>query len=251
MGEPIKPKAEPVLTFTQEQIDALVTAAAQRAATEAAAAAIAQVSARSPNETGAIDAQSLLSGLALAIAEISHQGNPKDKPVDPKVLAERRVANERMYELISQAQALPKGDPRAPKYRTRSKLMFNDVEIVPYRRDPGTKKAVPVEFRWRLEPNDAMIPLNELAEAIYAEFRGSRGNKAAYEKGLKMQGWLTDGGLYIEGTAPARREVGGPEVEDNRGDLEIGAIDDPNATSIRVLGTNHAPARQTASGVFN
>ena len=246
MGEPVRPKETPAVPITElPEVKAAFAEAASRAAAEAIAAFANQSKDGSPS----LDAQSLLNGLALAIAEISHQGNPKDKPVDPKVLAERRAATERMYALIDEAQALPKGDPRAPLYRTRSVCMFNDFKIDPYRRDPATKRAVPVEFRWRIEPNDAMIPLNDLAKRIYAEFRASRGNKAEYEKQIRRQVWLTDSGLVVEGVAPARREVSEMDRPNmSPGDLEFSEPDDPNAEYVRVLGTTHEPARQAVQG---
>ena len=245
MGEPIKPKeaAAPSFMETQEFKDA-VAAAAEQAATKAAAATIAMLS---KAQSSPLDATSLVEQLALAISDLSHQGDPSRKPVDPKVLAERRAATDRMNVLIAEAMALPKGDPRAPKYRTRSKLMFHDTEITPYYRDPGTKKMVPREFWWRSEPNDAMVPVNDFAKRIYAEFRLSRGNRADYDKSVRFQTWVSDKGLIIEGTAPRRREVSEADATSPR--LEIGRPDDPNAEFINVLGTSHEPARQNYAGM--
>ncbi len=244
MGEPIKPKeAAPPFTETQEFKDA-VAAAAKQAASEAAAATVAMLA---KAQSSPFDATSLVEQLALAISDLSHQGDPSRKPVDPKVLAERRAATERMNKLIDEAMALPSGDKNAPKYQTRSKLMFLDTEITPYYRDPGTKKMVPREFWWRGEPNDAMVPINDFAKRIYAEFRLSRGNRADYDKSVRFTTWVSDKGLIIEGTAPRRREVAEPEVGSKQ--LEIGRPDDPNAEFINVLGTSHEPARQVYAGM--
>ena len=249
MGEPIKPnRAENPVPLTETpEFKHAVAEAARVAAAEATAAAIAHFAASKSDAEPTGDAQDLLRGLALAIAEMSHQGDKRDKPVDPKVMAERRMAQDRMDALIREAVALPKGDPRRPKWKCRSKLVLADHIIDPWKRDPATKKAVPVEFRWCLEPNDAMIPLNEMAERIYAEFRGSRGNKYGkdgYGKNeVKRTAWLTDGGLLIEGAPPVKREI---MVDNSAGDaLDIEADPfDPNAPHVRVLGTSHPPARQ-------
>ena len=249
MGEPIKPKgdAPASITLSQAELDAILA----RAATEAAAAAIAQMSKAQPGSTPSNDAQALVQALAMEIANISYQGGDKrNAPVDPKVLAERAAAEDRMHALILEAKALPKGDPEAPKYRTRSKQQLNDVMIDPWRRDAASKKAIPVEFFWRLEPNDAMIPLNDRAKAIFAEFRGSRGNKADYLREQQRMAWLTDGGLIVEGAAPARRAIEQTDYERD-GDLTVDlgdGPDDPNAQFKRVLGTSHAPARIGAYG---
>ena len=247
MGEPIKPaKADVPITETPE-FKFAVAEAARVAAAEATAAAIAHFAASKNDDAPTGDVQDVLRGLALAIAEMSHQGDKRDRPVDPKVLAERRAGQERMDALIREAQTLPKGDPRRPKWKCRSKVILADHIIDPWKRDPATKKAVPVEFRWCLEPNDAMVPLNDMAEAIYAEFRASRGNKYGkdgYAKNeVRRDTWMSDSGLVIEGAPPVRREI---RFEDKTADaLDIDADPfDPNATHVRVLGTAHPPARQ-------
>ena len=258
MAEPIRPNrsAEPAqqppaaapVPFTETpEFKFAVAEAAKVAAAEATAAAIAHFAASKNDNAPTGDAQDLLRGLALAIAEMSHQGDKRDKPVDPKVLAERARATERMYALIDEAYALPRGDDRRPKWKCRSKVVLADTVIDPWRRDPATKKAVPVEFRWCLEPNDAMVPLNDFAERIFAEFRASRGNKYGqdgYAKNeVRRSAWITDSGLVIEGAPPVRREI---MVEDRAGNALDMTLDpfDPNATHVRVLGTSHPPARQ-------
>jgi hypothetical protein len=253
MGSPIKPDRVPPpiedgeparpAFFETAEFKAAVQAAASEAAKKAAADVAEAL--RAANPAVGSDTQAILEGLALAIAQISHQGDKRDAPVDPKVLAERAAGMERMHALILEAKALPRGDPRRPLYKTRSKQNLNDTMIDPWRRDPATKKAVPVTFRWALEPNDAMVPLNELAEKIMAEFRASRGNQKEYAKQAERQAWLTDGGLLIEGAAPARREVS--QSLEPTGDLDVDlgeGPNDPNATHVRVLGTSHPPARQ-------
>jgi hypothetical protein len=245
MGDPIRPVREISITETPE-FKAAVAEAARQAASEAAAMAVAQFSAAQGGANPSMDLQSFAQDLALAIAQMSHQGDKRDKPIDPKVLAARNAAHERMYVLIREALAMPKGDPRRPKWKTRSKLNLADHMIDPYRRDPATKKAVPVEFRWCLEPNDAMIPLNDLAEKIYVEFRASRGNRSEYTSGIRSepkQPWFTDHGLLIEGAPPARREISQAFDEDNV--IEVGEDPyDPNASHVHVLGTSHKAARQ-------
>ena len=232
----------PVPSFTETpEFRAAVDRAVNEAAPKIAALTIAELATKSSGGLPT-DVKALLDGLALAIAEMSHQGSPRDKPVDPAVLAERRAGQERMDALIAEARALPRGDPRRPKYKTRSKQNLSDHMIDPWRRNSATKKAIPVEFRWLGEPNDAMIPLNEMAERIYVEFRASRGNKKEYEKQVRRQAWLSDGGLLIEGTPPMRREVGSLNSENDV--LDIGDPYDPNASHVRVLGTIHKPARQ-------
>ena len=204
-----------------------------------------------PQTDGAlpVDAMSLIQSLALQIAQIGHQ-NERDKPVAPAVLAARKKAHEKMMDAIEEVRKLPKNHPDRPKYRCTSKVVLSDTEISPWRRDPVRKLAVPVEFRWSGEPNDAMVPLNESAKKIWGLFRESRGNKTEYEQEVRNSIWLSDGGLVIEGVGrpiPKRREVTLPEPEPG----ELVVDDDPynpNLKEVHVLGTLHDPAIQHYEG---
>lgn len=248
MGEPVRPSRDIAFTETPE-----FKAAVAEAAREAAREAFAQFAAAGQaGPTG--DAQALARELALAIAEMSHQGSPRDKPIDPKVLAERKDATDRMRVIIAEAKALPSGHPDRPRYKCRSKVNLSDHMIDPFRRDNATRKAIPIEFQWALEPNDAMIPLNDMAHRIFAEFRASRGNLSDYSKEPRKQAWLSDGGLLIEGAPPARRETPKYSESDDPKDLTIDlgfGPGDPNATHVRVLGTIHPAARQNHHGELN
>lgn len=240
-------KTEPEVTF-----DSRVQAAIANAAAEAAKAAAEQTrtemlalfQSQAGKASDGGSAQDLLNGLALAIAEMNHQGNKRDKPLDPKVLAARRDAMERLYALVAKAKALPKGDDRTPKYRVKSKCNISNTLIMPFRKDPVTKLMMPVDIRWRGEPNDAMEPLNEMAKEISAEFRASRGNTTEYQQEAFKAVWATDGGLIVEGVGPARRQIA--ERVPESGDLELDADPyDPNAEFVHVLGTIHEPARRS------
>ena len=190
------------------------------------------------------DAMALIQALALNIAQLGTQ-NDRDRPVDPAVLAARAKGMEKLHNLIRSAKALPKNDPAAPKWRVTAKVVLSDTIINPWKRDPARKLAVPVEFRWRGEPNGAFVPLNDTAKAIMEAFNESRGSKRDYEKEVYDSVWMSDGGLIIEGTGrpiPHKRQI--MAVEDP-GELEID--DDPyspNASKVHVLGTLHEPAQQ-------
>ena len=247
MAEPIRvkpPEAASISITETAEFRAAVQEAASKAAAEAVAAAVAQFATVRANTQASPDMMEMARSIGLAIAELSHQGDKRDKPVDPKVLAEREAGLQRMNALIDEAIKLPKGDPRRPKYKCMSRVILKDHVIDPYRRDPATKKAVPVEFTWCLDPNDAMVPLNDMAKRIFAEFRTSRGNKGEYAKNeVRRTAWLTDGGLLIEGAPPVRREI--MSITENSDVLDVSADPfDPNATHVRVLGTSHPPARQ-------
>lgn len=221
--------------------------AVKRAAAEATAEIVASL--RAQNGAGPVDesVKSLFDQLALSIAEISHQGDKRDRPVDPKIIVQREAALVRMTDLLVKARDLPREE--MPRYRVISKCYFGERIINPFRQE--NKVAVPVVIRWMLEPNDALRPANDAAKAIYAEFRASRGDKSKIEKAAMKPLWMTDHGLIVEGEGPTRREgfsqiVARPAEFDD--DLDIPAAHDPTAPFIHVLGTLAEPARQNYQG---
>jgi hypothetical protein len=246
-------------------VQAAVQTAVPQAAAEAVAAAMAQMRAAAPQSVPAAgtpaDASatsSLFREMALAIAEISDQGTDR-KRVAPEVLEQRAQAQKRLDQLLEDARVRARAvttnaESRKvlPWYRCVSMLYLNERKILPFVQDPGTKQAVPVEFSWTGEPNDAMRPINDVAKEVYREFRLSRGNiekvKGSYEtKPL----WMTKAGLVVHGDAPSSAANGRGaqtiEVAEYKDDLEFGGMpagSDPNADFVNILGTIHAPAMQ-------
>jgi hypothetical protein len=249
MGEPIRPKAEaaaPSFEMTKEAFEAALVDAAAKGA----ALAVAQMASAPSQGVGGGMAE-IADRLALSISELTHQGDPRSKPLDPKVIAQRKAAEDRMHELILEAQALEPTDPRRPRWKTRSKCIFNDMIIDPYRTDPATKRAVPREFVWCGPPNIPMEPLNEFAKEIKEAFLAFIGNDINNTKWTaRRTAWLTNNGLLVEGIAPQRRavaEIAGLETNAANG-LEIFDNTDPNAKTVRILGTAHAPAQRHSAG---
>lgn len=206
------------------------------------------------------DLRAIMQEMAASIADMSYQGNKRDKPVDPKIMAARQAGQERLDKLLfdtktfvrdvreavydSEEERLAAVRNASPKYRATSKVVLNEVLIDPYRLE--NKMAVSNDIYWLGEPNDAMRPLNDLAKRIYAEFRASRGSRSAIEKASVKPVWMTDNGLMIEGVrAPARRMVSQPIFND---DLDLPVAHDPAARAVNILGTIHEPAERNYQG---
>ena len=213
------------------------------------------------------DAMDLFRQMALSIAEMNHQGDRRHRPVDPKVMAARAQAQEELNELLDAVRLKVKQARDAvyeteeekeaavrklsPKYRAIAVCVFDDVIIQPFRRNEATKRAEPIEFYWLNEPNDALVPLNDIAKQIHKLFRKSRGARTDIEKRSFKPAWMTDAGLIIEGgTAPQRRAIESKQapVRDADGDLDIPAILDPDAPTVQILGTKTAPAQRGYEG---
>lgn len=244
------------LTVTQAQLQAIVADQVRLALAAAPSAGAAQPDAM-------IGARALFEQMALSIAEMTHQTNRTHKPVDPKILAARRAGQDRLDEMLAKVHAARKAAAdRAydseierdaaikavtPKYRVISVCVFDDDIIVPYVRDPATKKSVPVEIYWAQEPNDALLPANEIAEAVHAAFRESRGQRSDIEKRSIKPAWMTENGLVIEGgTPPRRRDVEVPPVLRDL-DLSAAAVRD-GIDFVQVLGTKASPFQMNYQG---
>jgi hypothetical protein len=251
-GVPNEPET---VTLRADQLQAMIAEQVAKALAAAVPAAA------QSNSMG--DAKALFEQMALSIAEMTHQTNRTHKPVDPKVLTARKAGQEKLDALLRQVhEARKAAADRAykseverhaaitavtPKYRVISICIFNDDIIAPFVPDPATKKSVPVEIYWAAEPNDALVPINELAETIHAAFRESRGQRSDIEKRAIKPAWMTESGLVIEGgTPPQRRQLDvSPVLRDL--DVTTGAARE-DISYVSVLGTNHAPFQVNYQG---
>lgn len=233
------------LTETQEFKDAVA-----KAATEAAAAAVAQLLPKAAAFSSPDDATSMMSQLALAISQLTDQGMPEErKRLAPEEIVKREAARDRMGRLIMDCRA--RGVK--PQYRALNKSVLNEVTINPYTRGKEGKME-PVTFGWDGEPNDVMYPLDADAVAIFEAFRESRG---AYSRGpnQKKPVWASAGGVIINGAGPrSMREIEVPVYGDapaaerfNHG-LSLQVANDPNAKHVNILGTIAAAAVQNYAG---
>lgn len=262
-------KPEPVPVTETPEFKAAVAAAAAQVREELLGAFKAQAldGAGAGKPTGAApvseDLQSLFRQMAMTMAEVADQGTAR-KRVAPEILAQRAAAQERLNQMIEDLRRVkhelgqrPSYEQQRrflPWYRCISLCVLNETKIFPFRQDPATKQAVPVEFAWTGEPNDAMRPINEVAKRVYVEFMASRGNVQNGPSHVEKPLWMTAAGLIVRGDAPSRRELPRemfpPEVEESPfvDDLGLAPGNDPNAEFVHVLGTVAAPARQNYQG---
>ena len=182
--------------------------------------------------------------LALAIAEISDQGNTR-KRVDPVIQEARERSRDKMLTLIAEYREMGE----LPSYNLKNLCFFDEIKVEPYFRD-SDKVMKLTEIGWPGIPNYAMVPLNDAAKAIHAAFVGWVGSTASLgNEDRKLS--VTAGGLTIlAGPTPggALRTVGGAFEPERTGEgLRIKGRNQPGqVTEKRVLGTVAAPARQTA-----
>lgn len=223
-------------------------AAVAKAAAEAVTGALASLQGNLATASAAPSAdQNLLNGLAVALAEIGSQGSGR-KVVAPHILKQRSDARDRMVDLILAARR----DKRPATYRLTNKVVLAERIIEPFWiAADHTTKHTEIDY-WGI-PNEAMIPVNETAKEIHAEFMNSIGS---YEKPvLDERLGVTPGGLVVRNAAVtdtmAKRRGGeAPHTGDGHTLEEDGLkVHHDNVPgrykSVNVLGTIQEPARQS------
>jgi len=208
---------------------------------------------------------SQMQALALAISELTTQGTGKVR-VAPEVLMKREQARERMTKLIIAARA----EKKVPTYQLRNKVLLNERLIEPMW-SGSDHVARPTEIDFWGVPNDAMVPVNDVAKEIFTAFKDSVGSVhgvKGVENGLPKEDDLgiTRGGLVVRNTAinsgirkatPERPAWEGPmpayedEAPQTTGDPAHEPLRVHNDTAkgkfspVNVLGTIQPPAQQT------
>lgn len=215
-----------------ERLQGLVTAAAVPGGAVAAPA------------TGGNAADALghiLSTLGMNMAAIANQGQ-RQRPLAPEEVHRREAAEKRMWGLIVDAQKANDPD-RKPSYKLTSKIYFNERFIEPFK--VVDKKAVHNEITWTGVPNDAMQPMNDVANEIFAAWRESTGGPVQLIPTADNRPlFVTAAGLTVRGDPPKRQQAVAAE---HRFEADLGfSNNDPNAPEVAVLGTVAQKARQNA-----
>lgn len=126
-----------------------------------------------------------VSSLALAIANLSAQGTNKAPYVPPETMEAWGAARERMMALIVASRARY-GETQnledLPKYRLVKAVYLNEMKIEPLYHDTITHQMAEQRIRWDEVPSEAMDPDNDVARAIFAEFKLSIGDAPVKEK---------------------------------------------------------------------
>ena len=181
--------------------------------------------------------------IAMAIASLTDQGTGR-KRVAPVIVQQRIVARERMTQLIIEARAAG----AVPQYNLRNKVYLDELLVEPVWIAPDhTQRQTVIE--WSSVPNEAMIPVNDVAKGIHAAFMDSIGSveKPAPEAALLG---VTAGGLVVRSGSRAMRPLaalGTQEHQTTEGGLNVPHRNRPGQfVEKRILGTVMEPARQTA-----
>ena len=177
----------------------------------------------------------VLSKLTVNLQATNQQGQ-FNKPLTPEEVVRREKAMNLMVNLINGVRSPDVAQDDKPTYRLTSKVYLNERLIEPMRQDPNVKgKAIANEIMWTGIPNDAMVPLNDSAKAIFNAWRESTGGVTQLVPTADQRPlFMTAAGLVVRGEPPKRQHVAAePNFSDDLG--FTGA--DPNAPEVAVLGT--------------
>jgi len=264
MTEPTETKKRPGRKSRAEQEAAMTQSPAFQAAVaaavqEALGPLMAQMQgARANAGTEANDGdRGLMRELALSLAELTTQGTGKVK-VSPEVLMKREQARERMVNLIIAARA----EGKVATYQLRHKIYLNERIIEPMWVN-SAHQTQPTEIDFLGIPNDAMVPVNDVAKEIFQAFKDSVGTVhgvKGVENGLPQEDRLgiTRGGLVVRngainsGIAKATPELPAAPMasayEEGPGYEPLRVNSDQTKgkfTDVHILGTIAKPAQQT------
>lgn len=177
---------------------------------------------------------------AMAIAKLTDQGTGRQH-VAPEILRSREIARARMAELIIAARA----EGKVPSYRLTSKVLLDNQLVDPFWIDRN-HIAQPTEIDWPGVPNEAMQPLNQVAEDIFAAFMNSIGSVSKLQQdALTADLSVTAGGLTVRGNLN-KRSVKEIVHEESEKGLVLRHKDQPGRyKSVNILGSIANPAQQT------
>lgn len=235
-GRPSKPKVPPIpVTETVEFKAALDDAVSKGVANILEQLKVAQKGESRPGDS------TWAEGLAMAIAQLSHQGVGKAKPVDPAIIKQRDESRARMATLIIDARA--RGE--IPIYALRNKVYLDERLIDPVVIDSKTHEQVPTQIGWPGVPNEAMVPVNDSAKEIHQAFSSSIGTVVIeHSKHIKPEVYsVTKEGRVIRSASLATR----PQVNADSQDEGVQVLNarggNRKQKEINVLGTVASPAR--------
>lgn len=236
-----KPRPAVIDTNSPEFKAALATATS-----EAVSSALAQLQGSLTAQTADTGSMSLINGLAAAIAEIGSQGTGR-RVIPPHVIKEQQEARDRMVDLILKAR---KEKLRAT-YQLRNKVVLAERIIEPFW-IASDHTSRPTEIDWLGVPNEAMVPVNETAKAIFEEFKASIGT---YDKPVRDERLgVTPGGLVVRNAAvtdtmqkrtPGEAPHVGSGSNDDEGLTVHHEAQPGRYKAVNVLGTIQPPAQQT------
>lgn len=180
--------------------------------------------------------------LAMSIAALSDQGSGRRR-VAPDEMARRAEGYASMLALLEQANR----EQDEPVYKLRHVVYLGELRVNPIWID-RERRQQPTEIGWYGVPNEAMVPINPVAERIYAAFLQWIGATAVRDLGPMR---VTASGLAVIKRGPPSlmnpepRHVAGHSADGPLAPVIRGRGVQGPGTETHILGTVMPPARQS------
>jgi hypothetical protein len=240
-------RAMEISTLAEEKVKALLPSIVAGLTVELAkmrgdlGPAAAPLTAGSKTETAA-----LLEGLAHAMSKAADPGN-KRRILAPEIVQERALAREEMKRSILKHHAAGV----VPVYRVIRPTFLNDTLIDPQYADPVSKAMLDQEVDWAGVPNQAMLPMNDAAQEIFAFYLKTIGAKP----GHVISGFKIEGG-EVQDAYTAHNDLDAPMVLTGKGEIRRGhagvvgavAVSDALAADPRRMSPAAKPMTQNVLG---
>jgi len=189
------------------------------------------------------DLAAIIQSMAMAIANVSDQGTGR-KRVAPEEIVRREEARVVMFRLIDEANETG----TAPEYQLRHLVYLKEQKVNPVWVDSSHRQQ-PTHIHWFGVPNQAMVPVNDMANRIHRAFLDSIGEKEVAQDLGPMR--VTAGGLAIIkgppsmiGNGEAQHTGGGRMHDTSRGLAIVGRGAPAKAVETNILGSVFPAARQ-------
>jgi hypothetical protein len=240
-GEGLVPAAQPKLS---PDVDALLASpAVQAAIADQVAKATADIVAKIEAARGTVPAEAgadkkFAEHLAVSIAQLIDQGNPRAKrAISPDLLASRDAARGRMEQAIIDARMAG----RVPEYKLVGEVYLSETFIA--REYAGDDHKMRQRYvAWPLAPSLAMRPANETAEEIFRHFCAWIGHLVEDNKGPDDP--LITGFRIIDESGGAAQTGAGQGALSNDGvRIRDNVTPGHHQDGVRILGSVAEPAR--------
>lgn len=191
--------------------------------------------------------------LGMKIADIADQNNGRiGQRIDPEILRQRETARTELVETLetlqrSNADLRARGlEPELPFYRLKNVIQLNHSAIQPFYIDPATKSAKETEIGFDGIPNEAMIPINDLAKRVYAIYRTWIGNlkKVVPEDrlGITSTGVTVRNGAVQTRMEMRRGDENAADLASRTPNVTVSHLQKGRGTAKHILGSIHPPA---------
>lgn len=182
----------------------------------------------------------VLEKLSINLQAINSQG-ARGKPLSPAEITKREAAQGLLVDLLAESRARPQVE--WPKYKLIAKTYISERMIEPFYKRDSKGPAIATEIAYTGVPNDAMVPIDDSAKAIFNAWRKTTGGRTVLVPTADNRPLhVTAAGLVVRGEPPKRSTVSDaqPELSD------VVVSNDYTQPEVAVLGTVARKARTNA-----